>query len=95
MSALSVSATHQADQPRWIVEFTQFKVKDEHQHQVIDRLGCRVMDQVLEVFLQAVTPGAYLVEQTATGKTIAFPCRRAGRRFIGTFGGRWVLHLGK
>jgi hypothetical protein len=96
MNAVSNSSSHQAGQLRWLVEFTHFKVQNEQQRRVIDSLDKGVLGRVIEVFLDAVTPGAFVVEPAnAPTKTIVFSSRRAGRRFIATFGGRWVRHLGK
>ena len=95
MNESPISPKHGPSGQLWIVEFTEFRVVDEAQRQAIDSLDRSMLDRVVDLFLQVVTPGAYMVQRTAPGATIVFPSRRAGRRFIAAFGGRWVRNVGK
>ncbi len=81
---------HEPNGHLWLVEFTEYKAQNDRQRQIIDELGRDMMDRVLKIFLQVVTPGAYIEPGEAPQKMIVFPNRRFARHFVATFGGRWV-----
>jgi hypothetical protein len=75
---------------RWIVEFTEFRVRDEHQRRVIEELG-QMAHAVVRVWLHVATPTA--IVHGTSGKPIrrvSFMSRSQMRRFVGVFGGRHV-----
>ena len=88
MSEAHIDPNHVPD-GRWIVEFTELRVRNEHQHHVAQSLDRRMLSGILELWLKVVTPGAQIVEQQRTEVlTILFPNRAGSRKFRSCFGGR-------
>lgn len=90
MNAGPITATHGP----WIVEFTDFRIRDDKQRKAIESLSRPLLDEVLKIWLRVVTPGAHIVERPGTPiRTIVFLTRAAGRRFCSCFGGRMLATL--
>ena len=94
---INISMTHEdpitPNHGRWIVEFTDFRIRNDQQRRAIESLGRPVLDEVLKIWLKVVTPGAYVVEpHSATPWTIIFPNRAASRSFRSCFGGRLLAN---
>jgi hypothetical protein len=90
MNNSSVSPKNDPASHKWIVDFTDFRTRDEAQRGVISELR-EMAFEVVKVWLQVVTPGAVIVgpsEQSV--RLISFCCRSHMRRFLRTFGGRQV-----
>jgi hypothetical protein len=61
-----------------IFEFTDFRIRDEHRRRVIESLDRRTLFGVVEIWLESVTPGAFVIEQHGmSALTIVFPNRAA------------------
>jgi hypothetical protein len=59
---------------RWIVEFTDFRIRNDKQRRAIESFSRPLLDEVLKIWLKVVTPGAHTVEpHSATPWTIIFP----------------------
>jgi hypothetical protein len=73
---------------KWIVEFSEFRVRNEDQRRAIESLDRRTLFGVLKIWLESITPGARVVEQRGMSTlTISFPTRAASRHFT-AWGGK-------
>jgi hypothetical protein len=91
MSRLNHPLNHESEPARWAVEFTGFRTWTDEQQAIIESFDVSLRDEIVEAFVQAATPGGYIVGSAAgPGKIIAFPSRATGRHFISVFGGRWL-----
>jgi hypothetical protein len=74
---------------RWVVEFTELRVRNEHQRDVAESLDRRALSGILEIWLKIVVPGATIVDPLGTAAcSIVFPNRAASRKFCSRFGGK-------
>ena len=84
--------THSHSDPvgnKWIVEFNEFRIRDEHQRRVIASLDHRTLLDVLKIWLETVMPSAYISEQQGMAAlTMNFATRAASRYFVTCFGGK-------
>ena len=87
--------THEApiiqNHGRWIVEFSDFRVRDDRQRRAIESLDRPLLDRVLEIWVTVVTPEARIVERPGTPvRTVQCVRRSDARKFVATWGGRVV-----
>jgi hypothetical protein len=78
---------------RWIVEFTELRVRDEHQRTAAASIDRQTLFGILRLWLTVVTPGAVITEPDSGGWTISFIARSQARHFIGCFGGKLMSAL--
>jgi hypothetical protein len=77
------------DSRKWIVEFTDLRVQNDHQRRVAESLDRGTLFSILKMFLRVATPGAQVLEQHGTAAMkIMFPSRAASRKFRSSLGGR-------
>jgi len=77
------------DHGRWTVEFTDFRVRDEHQRRVLESVSRDTLLAILRIWLKIITPGAQVIEQADSAAwTIVFPTRSQARHCVATFGGK-------
>jgi hypothetical protein len=77
---------------RWIVDFEEFRVRNEVQRRAIDELQ-EMAFEVVQIWLKVLTPDAVVVKSTdQSARHISFHHRSEMRRFIQSFGGRQIRH---
>jgi hypothetical protein len=74
----------------WIVEFHDFRYRDDRQREILQSLDRGVLAAVMKIWLKVVTPGAAFDPCGATPNLIRFPVRSMARHFVATFGGRLI-----
>jgi hypothetical protein len=72
----------------WIVQFDDFRYRDDRQRDAIEGLDRGVLNEVLKIWLKVITPGACFDLNGASPNLIFFRARSHARHFVATFGGR-------
>jgi hypothetical protein len=88
MTAADTIAQEDSHDLPWIVQFDDFRYRNDVQREAIERLDRRVLNEVLKIWLKVITPGADFDLDGASPNLIRFPVRSMARRFVATFGGR-------
>ena len=85
----STPSTTANDHGRWVVEFADFRVQDEHQRRVLESVSRDTLSAVLRIWLRIITPGAQVIEREGSSVwTGLFQTRSQARHFVACFGGK-------
>ena len=85
----TVQIDHNHNSRKWIVEFTDLRIQNDHQRRVAESLGRGVLFSIVQMVLMVTVPGAEVLEQQGTAAMkIMFPNRAASRRLRSHLGGR-------
>jgi hypothetical protein len=90
MTAADTIAQEDSHNRPWIVEFHEFRCKDDRQREAIEGLDRGVLNEILRIWLQLRTPGAAFDPHGASPNLISFRARSEARRFVSSFGGRLI-----
>ena len=86
MSVTTTSAQQDVESYPWVVEFTEPRT--------IEKIDARVMQSILDLWLEAVAPDTRLIEPEGFARRYAVFRRRDDlRKFLRTFGGRKLTKL--
>jgi hypothetical protein len=88
-AADTIAQEHRQNLP-WIVEFHEFRYRDDSQREAIESLDRGVLSEILKIWLTVLTPGAAFDLNGASPNLIFFRARSQARKFVATFGGRLI-----
>ena len=88
MNESSPSLNDDLAEYRWIVDFAEFRTRNEVQRRVVEELGLMAFE-VVKIWLKVLTTDAVVIESTEQSvRRISFHRRSEMRRFMQLFGGR-------